>query len=173
MENTVFQAEVLAIREAIKEFIALRHNSEISIKVFTDSQAALLALSTPTIKSRLVHSTIMELNKLVQQGVSVEVCWIKAHIGHEGNERADEEARRAESLEDIHTAILVPFAYFKNCVKNATYDLWKQEWENNPTCRMSKNFLTEPHIGKSKEIMQLARGQMRRLIEIILSLIHI
>ena len=32
---------------------------------------------------------------------------------------------------------------------------------------MSKIFLPEPHIGKSKEILQLARGQMCRLIEII------
>ena len=103
MEVTVFQAEVLAIREAIKEFIPLRHPTETSIKVFTDSQAALLALSTPTIKSRLVHSTIMELNKIATQGVSITICWIKAHIGHTGNERADEEARRAESLEDIYT----------------------------------------------------------------------
>ena len=75
--------------------------------------------------------------------------------------------RRAESLEGIYTEVLVPFAHFKNCVKTATYELWKQEWTENPTCRMSKIFLPEPHIGKSKEILQLARGQMRRLIEII------
>ena len=138
MENTVFQAEVLAIREAIKEYITLRHDTETSVKVFTNSQAALLALSTLTIKSRLVYSTIMELNKLVQEGVSVEICWIKAHIGQAGNKRADQEARQAEAFEDIYNQALVPFAYFKSCIKAASHDLWKQEWIENPTCRMSK-----------------------------------
>ena len=161
----MFQAEALAIREAIKEFIPLRHNTATSVKIFTDSQAALL--STPTIKSRLVHSTIMELNKPAKQGVKIEICWIKAHIGHIGNERADEEARNAETLDDIYTEVPVPFTYFKQSIKVATYELWKQEWIENPTCRMSKIFLPEPHAGKSKEILQLARGQMRRLIEII------
>ena len=48
-----------------------------------------------------------------------------------------------------------------------TYKLWKDEWTTNTTCRLSKNFLPYPSKSKSKEILQLSRSQMRRLLELI------
>ena len=39
--------------------------------------------------------------------------------------------------------------------------------ENTHTCRLSKNFLPEPNWIKSKQILHLSRGQLRRLLELI------
>jgi RNase H. len=50
---TVFQAEVLAIMASIRESIARGYNGRI-ITIFTDSQAALKALESLTVKSKLV-----------------------------------------------------------------------------------------------------------------------
>ena len=41
MENTVFLAEVLAIREAVRDYIQIKQADEKNVKIFTDSQAAL------------------------------------------------------------------------------------------------------------------------------------
>ena len=58
MENMVFQAEVPAIREAVKDFIQIKQSDEKNVKIFTYSQAALLALAKPAVTSKLVASTI-------------------------------------------------------------------------------------------------------------------
>ena len=47
------------------------------------------------------------------------------------------------------------------------YKIWEDEWTSNLTCRHSKNFLPRPDKNKSREILQLYRSQMRRLIELI------
>ena len=61
MENTVFQAEVLAIREAVKDYIQIKQSDEKNVKIFTDSQAALLALTKSTVTSKPVSYTHLTL----------------------------------------------------------------------------------------------------------------
>ena len=65
------------------------------IKIFSDSQAAILALNSNTVTSSLVKQTIITLNLLANSTKRVEICWIKAHVGHDGNKRADQLAREA------------------------------------------------------------------------------
>ena len=48
-----------------------------------------------------------------------------------------------------------------------TYKLWTTEWTNQPTCKLSKNFLPFPSKHKRKEILKLSSSQMRRLVELI------
>ena len=64
MENTVFQAEVLAIGKVARDYIQIKQTDEKNVKIFTDSQAALLALSKSTVTSKLVSSMIDMLNIL-------------------------------------------------------------------------------------------------------------
>ena len=97
----------------------------------------------------------------------LEIIQIKAHVGHPGNERADQLTRNAAQIENIHTEILTPYSHFKKQLLDTTYALWKDEWSTQQTCRLSKNFLPYPSKHKSKEILSLSRSQMRRLIEII------
>ena len=56
---------------------------------------------------------------------------------------------------------------FKSPLWNYIYDIWHQEWQLHPHCRMSKNFLPKPSKAKSRVLLHLSRGQMRRLIELI------
>ena len=95
MYTTVFQAETIAINEACKTFINTKHDNMQYIKIFSDSQAAILALNSNTVTASLVKQTIISLNLLGDSTKRVEICWIKAHIGHDGNERADQLAREA------------------------------------------------------------------------------
>ena len=85
MENTVFQAEVWAIREAVKDYIQIKQTDEKNVKIFTDSQVALPALAKSLGTSKLVASTIDMLNILGKTVYSLELCWIKARTGHIGS----------------------------------------------------------------------------------------
>ena len=95
MHTTVFQAEIIAINEGCKMFIDTKQSNMQYIKIFSDSQAAILALNRNTITSPLVKQTIINLNLLADGTKRVEICCIKAHIGHDGNERADQLALEA------------------------------------------------------------------------------
>jgi len=64
--TTVFQAEVFAIIAAIHESIMGGYNGR-KITIFTDSQAALKALESVTVKSTLVLKCLECLNELATQ----------------------------------------------------------------------------------------------------------
>jgi ribonuclease HI len=63
-----------------------------AIDIVTDSRSALQAIDGTTTSSKLVMDCMKELDQL-QQIVSVKIHWTKAHVGHEGNERADQLAK--------------------------------------------------------------------------------
>ena len=71
MHTTVFQAEIIAINEACKKFIDTKQSNMQYIKIFSDSQAAILALNSNTVTSSLVKQTIITLNALIITGSPV------------------------------------------------------------------------------------------------------
>ena len=86
----MFQAEILGIKivceQLLKEFDTYKPRY---IKIFSDSQAAILALGNSEMPSQLVRETKFILNKLAGKVQRLSVVWIKANVGHEGNEEAD------------------------------------------------------------------------------------
>ena len=51
------------------------------------------ALNSSTVSSQLVKDTISAINLVGGKVDRLEISWIKAHVGHIGNERADQLAR--------------------------------------------------------------------------------
>ena len=90
--TTVFQAEVFAIMAAVRKSITRGYNGR-TITIFTDSQAALKALETVTVKSKLVLECLQCLSELATHN-SVQLVWVPGHEGILGNERADEMAKK-------------------------------------------------------------------------------
>ena len=43
---------------------------------------------------------------------------------------------------------------------------WKTRWENDPTCRQTKQFFPGPDENKSKRILKFARSQLSTLVEV-------
>ena len=57
------------------------------------SRAALGALAKQTVAAKTVWECHLALQSLAGQTSNITLGWIKAHVGHLGNERADDRAK--------------------------------------------------------------------------------
>ena len=136
---TVFQAEIKGILEAAKK---VRDMNEIKyIKFYVDSQAALLALEAPSVKSKLVLDAIHELNE-AGRGRTLSLHWTRAHVGTRGNEIADELAKEG-GISGIPHTINLPKSEIKAIIYKNHYKQWSEDWVEYNGARMTKFFLRE------------------------------
>ncbi len=90
---SIFTAEALAILEAVKLIIDFKITSSI---IFSDLKSVLASLSN---SNRIKNQSyvILEIKKLCvyarQNDLKICVVWIPAHVGINGNEKADREAK--------------------------------------------------------------------------------
>ena len=158
---TVFQAEIFAINRAAI-FVQSMPNITFT-KFFVDSQAALQALNKKDITSRLVGDTVHNLNLIPGK---VRLVWIKAHVGHDGNEKADGLAKLGTSLFPPWPLAL-PKQATKFTIKEAIDETWKLEWTQYHDGRQSKQFYPLPNRNKAKYSYNLNRQELGRLIRIV------
>ncbi|KFM76600.1 hypothetical protein X975_22265, partial [Stegodyphus mimosarum] len=103
--NSVFQSEAMAIAQAI-HYLHTCQYSQATIK--TDSLSTLYAIWNPDHSSKIIQEIQQALRNNQQYRVYLE--WIKAHVGHEGNELADQLAKEA-TTEPINAQIVIPWPH--------------------------------------------------------------
>ena len=161
-KSTVFQAEIAAIREAAAILGAFRNLTV--VKFFVDSQAALRALQSDHITSKLTYQTITLLNGIPAESVSF--VWTKAHIGCAGNEKADTLAKEGTKLPHA-LAIPTPRASSKASIKQYFIRLWDKEWLLCPKGRQTKLYHPKHDPSKSNKLIQWSRLKLGRYIRAI------
>ncbi|XP_035221861.1 uncharacterized protein LOC118194766 [Stegodyphus dumicola] len=132
-EATVFQAEVVALKEVCKW---LSHNADNNtpIKIFTDSQSSLQSLN----KIKITSSSIKAFKEIIctlQETHNTVLNWVKAHEGTKGNERADEEAKRATERDTIDMAVPLSELAVKHKIKQELIKQWQERWDSETTGR--------------------------------------
>ena len=157
---SVFQANIFAINQAAIFLQTLPNNTY--IKFFVDSQAALLALNNKSVTSRLVGDTVHNLNLV--PGL-VRLVWIKAHVGHDGNEQADRLAKHGTTLAHV-SPVPLPKQATKAAIKSAINEIWAFQWYRYNDSRQSKQFYSQPDRSKAKYSYNLSRQELGRLIRI-------
>ena len=91
--GTVHQAELLAITNAAK---LLAGETGKKILFLVDNQASLKVLAGTNVKFDSVKTTRDALHSLGSTN-NVELRWIKAHVGHDGNEAANKAEKKGST----------------------------------------------------------------------------
>ncbi|XP_011705817.1 PREDICTED: uncharacterized protein LOC105461018 [Wasmannia auropunctata] len=105
---SIFTAEVWAILHAIIAIIDLNITEA---NIFTDSRSVLMALASSDHKqgNYLIHRIKKKLIAAEREGRKIILCWVPAHKGIPGNEKADRLAKWA-TTRSAKPAFEVPFS---------------------------------------------------------------
>lgn len=135
---TVYQAELLALCQAVRETHKLRGTT---FGIFSDSTAALQTETNPDSSHPLAVETRDTIRRCKLQNKSVSLFWIKAHAGLEGNERADqlakEAALRSKKRPDYD---LCPVSFVKCMIRLETTEEWDRRYRSGDTASITKLF---------------------------------
>ena len=169
-ESTVFQAEIEAIFQATQYLIAHTHDLGIQfVKILSDSQAAIKALSNRRIRSKGVLKTLESMEGAASIVSSLTLGWIKAHVGTEGNEEADKAATEG-TIQGQHITYIKTkgsWGLVKNTIKRYTDVIWQDDWNKEDRFKHTKIFYTQPSNAKSRGILQLGTANLKKWIECI------
>ena len=129
--STVLQAEVLAV-EKTATFLLSKKIEGKKILINCDSQSAIKAIDSTVIKNKTTLAATNALNTLGESN-EVTLRWIPAHCGYEGNELADQIAKRG-SKNDSATMVQLPIP---RCVcyaalRRKTKENWVDSFRQNP-----------------------------------------
>jgi ribonuclease HI len=169
--TTVFQAEVFAILQATKACIDLINNGIIhdhKILLLTDSQASIKALRKNMIRTSLLQQCTQNLQTICNTN-TVNINWIKAHVGHPGNEEADKLAKlgAVSVTTDVEPILPVSRRWIRSSIEEYTRLEWRQRWLSTPTARQTKIFLQSPNKNLSKKLLhhdRITLGELGRWI---------
>ncbi|GBL83117.1 hypothetical protein AVEN_165336-1 [Araneus ventricosus] len=104
LHNSVFQAELIALKEAYP----WASQSNQTIKIWTDSESSLHSISYLKTNSPLAQ----DIQNTLINSPNIKLGWIKGRVGHAGNEATDLLAKKA-SLEGIPTQYPASRSYLK------------------------------------------------------------
>ena len=120
-----FTAELHGILSALKEILTIDGNSFV---IFSDSRSVLQALES----FNPVHPLILEILEwlfLIQRrGRNICFCWVPAHVGIQGNEKADKLAKEAAVFKTPASCAL-PYGDFVPVIKSVVENVWQFYWD--------------------------------------------
>ena len=132
---SVFTAELSAIVLALEIIFTLPVSSFI---IFSDSQSALSAVESFNCSNHPLVLSILEwLYLLHSKKYKVKFCWVPAHVGVPGNEKADKLAGEAATRPPPPST--VPFRDMYSTIRIAVNESWQRRWAAiAPTAKMGE-----------------------------------
>ncbi|GBN57149.1 hypothetical protein AVEN_158251-1 [Araneus ventricosus] len=135
--NTVFQAELTALHEAVIYATHLpNHNTS---KIHVDNRASIMA----SFNSKSTNETARKIFKILLTNPRIAVSWVKAQAGNIGNESADQLAKDAtqhgQPYSLWHT---LPKPHIKVLLRKRMLEEWQTSWKNGDTDRKIYNIMS-------------------------------
>ena len=121
---SLYTAEVHAIRWAVeigKEVGASR------ILICSDSLSALKSLWSIQPRNEMVDKIQQNVHRSIEAGRSVNFLWVPGQSGIPGNDKAVQEAKKV--ARQAPTFITVPYTDWNGHMRESTYEMWAQKWE--------------------------------------------
>jgi ribonuclease HI len=137
---SVFQAELLAIREALVYVLKKPPNRWKYVSILTDCKSGVHAITDRNSVNPIVMDIRADIQKLRCRTQNVYIGWIRGHCGILGNEKADEKAREATLKKTAPDFAKFPLSFAKKKIKSRTLELWNDRYVNAPEGSITKMF---------------------------------
>ena len=124
---SAFTAEMFAVLTAVKHVFNSGIQGE-NFLIYTDCSSVLASLR----QLMPMHPLVQEVQDWLvllhsRKRIQVNFCWVPAHVGVAGNEKADKAAKEAIGL--LNPSILsVPYGDFKIIIKVYIRNKWQERW---------------------------------------------
>ena len=142
---TVYEAELLAISQAIIDLRSLNAHGKInesSITFFVDNQAALHTIRKIKLTGETRVRVVDEILSFQSDtGISLIFKWIKGHADFTGNELADALAKSGSACDTI-IASEPSLAFIKSQIHKRINVEWDMLWSGLTDCRQSKELIS-------------------------------
>nr|XP_037877551.1 uncharacterized protein LOC119631127 [Bombyx mori] len=137
---TVYQAELLALCVATKEAMTIRART---FGVYSDSMAALQTIQNYSCLHPLAVQARENIKRISREGKTIRLHWIKAHVGLEGNERADELQRGGCRYQTQTGLRPMPDCIHQAWYSCGTLDEWNRRYNSGETASITKLFFPD------------------------------
>ena len=158
---SIFQAELFAIESCARHCLSNDNLTGRNIFILSDSQAAIRALNSTVIRSKLVFGCLNIL-KLLASKCNLTLIWVPGHQGHSGNEIADELAREGSQGPFIGPEPRFGFgpSNYKEYINGWVSREKNKHFRTLPVNSMSRDFIRYDDR-RTRQLMNLNRNEVR------------
>ena len=163
-DNSVFQAELVAILHSLKYLLSLPSKliTSCSINIFTDSESSLKTIFDNNTDNDIVRD-IHKYLQFYSTISNVTMSWCRGHSGIIGNEMADYFARQSVLFPHFNNRYKIPISHLKFKLKQNSQATWLERWQKSPNARNTfdfipvlpppKHFVNKEHSHKLTQIL--------------------
>ena len=166
-ESTVYAAELQGISLALQiaQEYASRHGARRDVAIYTDNQAAIWSIAKAEGRSGayILADIARQVQELQDNGRTVTVRWIPAHVGIPGNEAVDRAAKeatgwredgRSQQPADPPPQLFTIRSTVKRWCKTQAERAWIAKWRKDTKGRATYRHTPTP----TKKILRLHKG---------------
>lgn len=124
--------------EAIKE-IHIPDNVPRDITIHTDSKITLQSLKNQKNHRYLIDEIRKKAIDLRKHNWHITFTWIKAHVGHHGNELADKLAKEAAG-KGVASYSKIPLCEIAHQLREKSLKQWQTQWDRTTKASITKEF---------------------------------
>ncbi|GBM50463.1 hypothetical protein AVEN_218481-1 [Araneus ventricosus] len=137
-------AEVVAIRQVAKYSIEKQLRQA---KIISDSRSALMSLAS-------VHERRVIINEIKDNikefSGDIQLIWIRANRGFEGNESADQLVKMASTKDHVDFSFCPSRGQIKNAAQKEILEAWQERWSSGSKARWTYSLLSKVDYKRTK-----------------------